>query len=275
MTAQLRPTPAEAYQDYFGAAIFEPMARKLLAYAPPEAGDRVLDVACGTGIVARLAAAITGPTGHVTGVDINPGMIAVATTQPGPDGVPIEYVQDDALALALPDASYDVVYCQHGVQFFPDRPAGLREMRRVLRDGGRVAIAVWHGLDRHPLYAALTDAELPHLTAFGVKVTRADLVAPFSLGDRDLLASLLSDAGFRHVEIVTRSIDARFATPDHFVERLEYAYAAVVPQFAEDPDLFAQYLTHINEETRAIVQRHRDGAWVVVPMHSHVAVAHA
>lgn len=275
MTAKLQPTPAGAYQDFFAPAIFEPMAGELITSVPPNAGDRVLDVACGTGIVARRAAEIVGQAGRVTGVDINPGMIAVARAQQGPGGVPIQYVHGDALALDLPDGAYDVAYCQHGVQFFPDRSAGLREMRRVLSDGGRVAIAVWQGLDRHPLYAALTDAELPHLTAFGVNVTRADLVAPFSLGDRDLLASLLSDAGFRRIEIVARSIEARFATPDRFVERLEYAYAAVVPQFAEDPDLFAAYLARIDEETKEIVEHHRHGDRVVVPMHALVAVAHA
>jgi SAM-dependent methyltransferase len=272
---QPRQTPAEAYQEYFAPAIFEPLASELVGVAPPRAGDRVLDVACGTGVVTRRAAAIVGPTGRVVGVDINPGMVAVAQSQPGVDSVAIEYRQGDAQALDLPNGSYDVVYCQQGVQFLPDRAAGLREMRRVLRNGGRVAIAVWHGLDRHPLYAALTEAELPHLNRFGVEVTRGDLVAPFSLGDRDELAALLAGAGLRDIEIVSRTIEARFATPDRFVERLEYAYAAVVPVFAADPAAFADYLAAIDRETKSAVERCREGEWVVVPMHTHIAVARA
>lgn len=270
---QLRPTPAEAYQDYFVPAIFEPLADVLFGCVSPQAGDRVLDLACGTGVVARRAAAIAGTSGQVVGVDINPGMVAVARSQPAADGAAIDYRQGDAQALDLPDASYDLAYCQQGLQFLPDRMAGLRELRRVLAGGGQVAMAVWQELDQHPLYAALTEAELPHLTALGAGVTRDDLVAPFSLGGRDELASLLAGAGFRDIEIVARTIEARFATPDRFVERLEYAYAAVVPLFAEDPAAFAEYLANIRQDTKPIVDRYRDGEWIVVPMHTHIAAA--
>jgi SAM-dependent methyltransferase len=269
-----RPTPAEEYQNYFAPAIFDPLARELLAFAPPRPGDRVLDVACGTGIVARAAAAAVGPSGQVVGVDVNPGMIDVATAQPGHDGVPIQFRQGDATALDLPDRSYDLVYCQQGLQFFANRPAALGHMHRVLDGGGRLAVAVWHGLDRHPLLAAVSEAELPHLSSFGVSVTREDLVAPFSLGDRNEVESLLADAGFRGIEFVSRTIETRFAA-DRFIERMEYAYAAVVPQFVADPDLFAAYLERISRDTTAIVERYRHDDWVVAPMHTHLAVAHA
>jgi SAM-dependent methyltransferase len=163
--------------------------------------------------------------------------------------------------------------CQQGLQFFPDRLAGTRELRRVIRDGGRAVVAVWQGLDRHPLYAALAEAEAPHLAAHGVEVSHEELVQPFSLGDPDVLRDLLSEGGFRGVEVVECSIAARFPDADRFVERIENAYAAVVPAFMDDPDAFASYLAGINRETKEIVEEYRDGEHVVVPMHANIAVA--
>ena len=275
MMQDQKVTPAQAYEDYFGPAIFEPLTQVLLEYAPPQPGERVLDLACGTGIVTRRVAPMVGAGGRVVGVDINPGMIEVAQAQPAPEGAPIEWRQGDALTLDLPDGAFDVVLLQQGLQFFSDRPEGLLQMRRVLADGGRVVLAVWQGFDRHPLYEALADAEVPYLNELGVNVTRAEVAAAFSLGDADELRTLLTDVGFRDIEIASRSIEARFATPDRFVERMEFAYAAVVPQFVEDPDALAAYLEKIGRETKAIVERYRVGDFIVASMHTHIAVAHA
>jgi ubiquinone/menaquinone biosynthesis C-methylase UbiE len=267
------PTPAHAYQAYFGPAIFEPLADQVVACATPAPGDRVVDVACGTGILTRRLAAAAGAAGRVVGVDVNPGMIAVARELPAGPGAAVEYRHGDGTALDLPDASFDAVYCQQGLQFFPDRAAGAREMRRLVVAGGRAVVAAWRGLDHHPLYAALADAEEPHLTELGVEVTRAELEAPFSLGDADQLAGLLQDAGFGRVAIRSVSVEARFADADRFVERMEFAYAAVIPQFVEDADAFASYLDTIGRVTQGIVESHRRGDEVVVPMHAHVAIA--
>ena len=99
----------------------------------------MLDVACGTGTVARLAAARVGSAGAVTGVDLTPGMLAVARRIEA-EGAPIDWQEASADRLPLPDASADVALCSLGLQFFPDRPAALREMRRVLIPGGRLAV---------------------------------------------------------------------------------------------------------------------------------------
>jgi hypothetical protein len=141
-----------------------------------------------------------------------------------------------------------------------------------VRDGGRAVVAVWKGIDRHPLYAALADAEEPHLAALGVSLSREELIAPFMLGDADDLRDLLTRAGFADVELTTDSIAARFDA-DRFVERLEYAYAAVVPAFAQDPEAFQAYLERIAADTKDVVERHRAGDEVVVPMHANIAVA--
>ncbi|MFA9431865.1 class I SAM-dependent methyltransferase [Egicoccus sp. AB-alg2] len=266
-------TPAHTYDDYYGPAIFGPLGRALLAFAPPSPGDRVLDVACGTGIVTRRLAAAVGPGGEVTGIDLNPAMLAVARERTTATAATVAYRQGDATTLDLPDRSVDRVYCQQGLQFFPDRLAAVREMRRVLVDGGRVALAVWQGLERHSFFAALARAEAPHLAAHGLPVETEDLVAPFTFGDAAALTGLLREAGLRVHDVATHTVTARFVTPERFVERLEHAYAAVVPKFDEDPDLFADYLAAIEEETRALVEEYRVGDHVVVPMHTNLVVA--
>jgi len=106
-------------------------------------GERVLDLACGTGVVTRIAAQRVGPQGRVTGVDLNTGMISVARSLPAPDGGPVEWLEGSALAIPLPDASVNVVLCQQGLQFFLDKALALLEMRRVLDRGGRLALSVW------------------------------------------------------------------------------------------------------------------------------------
>jgi ubiquinone/menaquinone biosynthesis C-methylase UbiE len=144
----------------------------LLEYAAPQPGERVLDVACGTGSVARHAAPLVGADGKVIGLDLNPGMLAVARALPAPPGATIEWLEGNATSLALPDDAFELVLCQQGLQFFPDRGAALREMRRVLAEGGRVAISVWQALPRHPVYEALFEATAPHL---GANIAAIDL----------------------------------------------------------------------------------------------------
>lgn len=270
--ATVNVTPAQAYQAYFGPSIFEPLSERVIAIARPEPGDAVLDVACGTGILTRRLARSAGSAGRVVGIDLNPAMIDVARTQKTA-GAPVEYRRGDGTALDEPDATFDAVYCQQGLQFFRDPSAGAREMRRVLRSGGRAVVATWRSLAHHPLFAALVDAEAPHLRAFGVDITRAELEAPFSLGGADDLAALLRGAGFEDVEVPSVSIEARFADADHFVERMEYAYAAVIPEFIENPASFAAYLKAIASDTKDMIAAYREGDTIVVPMHANVAVA--
>ena len=134
---QVSGNAPQAYERYMVPTLFTPWAQELLARAALHAGERVLDVACGTGIVARLAAQRVGPSGYVMGVDLNAAMIETARTQTPPAGAPVEWREGDAHALPCADATFDVVCCQQGLQFFPDKPHALREMHRVLGPGGR------------------------------------------------------------------------------------------------------------------------------------------
>jgi ubiquinone/menaquinone biosynthesis C-methylase UbiE len=137
----------------------------------------------------------------VVGLDINPAMLAIARALPAPAGATIAWQEGNAIRLDLPDEAFELVLCQQGLQFFPDRAAALREMRRVLTAGGRVVISVWQALQRHPVYEALFHATARHLGA-----TIAIVDVSFSLGDADELQTLLSDAGFQRIEITPRSL---------------------------------------------------------------------
>ncbi len=205
-------TRAEIYERYLVPALFGPFAHDLLTRVGLQPGERVLDVACGTGVVARLAAERVGAGGAVVGLDLNPGMLAVAQSQP--DGRAVAWLLGSALALPFADQSFDVVLCQQGVQFFPDPLAGLREIRWVLRPGGRAALSVWGPIDHCPAYAALARVLARHVGP------AAAALPPFALSDRGALQRLLHSAGFRDVAatVVVRTV--RFPSAAAFVSQV-------------------------------------------------------
>ncbi len=201
---------ANAYEALFVPALFRQWAPRVVAAAKIAPGERVLDVACGTGILAREAAATTGPRGSVAGLDPGPGMLAVAERlAPG-----IEWRRGTAESLPFPDDSFDAVVSQFGLMFFEDKRRALREMHRVLRPGGRLAVAVWDALDRISAYA--TEVELLDRIA-GAPAADA-LRAPFVLGDREILEALFAEAGVAPVDVETRPGTARFPSIRTMVE---------------------------------------------------------
>jgi SAM-dependent methyltransferase len=174
------------------------------------AGDRVLDVACGTGVVAREAALRLGGEGFVAGVDANPGMLAVAKRL----APTIEWREGVAESLPYEAGSFDAVVCQFGLMFFQDRAGALREMKRVLTPGGRIAVAVWECLDNSEAYPI----EVALLERIAGKRAAEALRAPFVLGDREELTTLFHDAGIDSVAIVTHNGTARFPSIRTMVE---------------------------------------------------------
>src|SRR5262245_66515389 len=118
MSEQQSPNPAEVYEQYFGPALIIPWARAFLEYAAPQTGERVLDVACGTGIVTRHVAPMVGSAGTVVGLDISPAMLTVAHSIPAPGGAKIENREGDTLTLAIPDCAFRLVYCHQALHFF-------------------------------------------------------------------------------------------------------------------------------------------------------------
>lgn len=259
--------PAVAYEGFFVPAMFAPLASVLVRRANPRPGERLLDIACGTGIVARTVAPIVGDGGRVVGLDLSPDMLAVARSVSASQGLPVEWHEGRAEALPFADGSFDLVLCQQGLQFVPDKAAALAEVRRVLVGGGRVALAVWQGLDRHPFWTDIDTAILKHLRS-------PALQAPFSLGDAETLRALLTDAGFEDVATEPVSITARFRDPGRFVTLQVSASAAAIPALQHlSPQAREELAAAVRADMEPTIGNHLVEDHLEVPMHALVARA--
>lgn len=209
VAGQLTENAAEIYQRFFVPALFADWPRQVLDAVEARPGERVLDVACGTGVLARAAAERVGPKGVVVGVDINDNMLEVARAlQPA-----ISWQSAAAESLPYTAGSFDRVVSQFGLMFFQHPVEAIREMCRVSRVGGRICIAVWAALEETPGYQAMA-ALLTRL--FGAEL--ADSIAvPYSLGDRRRLASLFSRAGVAPLSIDTLPGKARFDSLEEWI----------------------------------------------------------
>lgn len=203
---QLDGSAPELYERYLVPAVTAVWAADLIERAGLQAGQRVLDVACGSGIVTRLAAAQVGGTGRVAGLDINDGMLEMARSLQQDTGAPIEWHHANVIAMPLPDGAFDVVLCQLGLQFFADRPPALREMHRVLVPGGRLALNVYSPIERNPAAHALADGLDRHLAPTASVAKRAE----HALDDPETVRSLVAGAGFGDLEIHTVAKVVRF-----------------------------------------------------------------
>jgi ubiquinone/menaquinone biosynthesis C-methylase UbiE len=205
------------YDEFLVPAIFGPFAEDLLDVARLEPGMRVLDVACGTGAVTRAAARRVGPDGRVVGIDAAGGMIAVAEEHASDErAAPIEYLDGAAEELPVPDGSFDVLVCQQGLQFFPDRLAALRSMRAALAPDGRAAVATWTAIEEAKGWTAVADALGLHL---GWRAA-ARMLSPFSLASPRELRRLLEQAGFAAVELRQQTRTATFAPRSAFARTM-------------------------------------------------------
>jgi SAM-dependent methyltransferase len=209
LKGQVTRSAAEIYDEFFVPALFQEWAPRMADAARIWRGQTVLDVACGTGVLAREAAKRAEPGGSVSGLDRNERMLAVAR-RAAPD---IEWRLGRAESLPFADHTFDTVVSQFGLMFFEDRVTALWEMWRVLRPGGRLAVAVWGPLDDTPGYAAMV-ALLQRL--FGDRIADA-LRAPFLLGDPEALRSLFTQAGIPKVAVRTLDGTARYPSIESWV----------------------------------------------------------
>ena len=201
---KLRSKPAEVYDRQFVPALFAHWGPIVADAAGVKTGDRVLDVACGTGAATLAAAEEVSPSGHVVGLDANPEMLAVARRKP----TQIEWMEGMAEALPLPDNSFDAVISQFGFMFFDDKAGALGEMMRVLRPGGGMAVAVCDAVEKSPGYSAFAKL-LDRL--FGKQVGDA-FRAPFVLGDADRLQAICREAGITDAKVKQHHETVRFGS---------------------------------------------------------------
>jgi ubiquinone/menaquinone biosynthesis C-methylase UbiE len=264
----VQPNPAEIYERHFVPPLMVPCAEELLKRVPPRPGERVLDVACGTGIVARRAAPLVGATGSIVGVDINPAMLEVARSLPTATGATITWQVGNGIELPSPDSAFDLVFCQQGLQFMPNRQAAVNEMHRVLAAGGRVGIAVWQGADQQTFFKTFGEIIDRHV---GSSVSGL----PLSLGSAEELRNLLELAGFTRVSIESVTFTARIPSPDTFVRLSVLGAAAVLPEFGKMDDAAkSDLIDAVRIDSADLIQTYRDGDAIAYPMAANIACAY-
>jgi ubiquinone/menaquinone biosynthesis C-methylase UbiE len=198
------------YEKYFVPAIGAPVAHDLIEAASLRPGERVLDVACGTGVVTRLAAERVGDGGVVAGLDVNAAMLDVAREH-APSGVSIDWYETSAEAIPLSDEAFDVVLCQMGLQFVPNKLQALAEMRRVLQPGGRILLNLPGPTP--PLFVELANALSEHVAPQCAGFVHA----VFALHDGTELKTMMTEAGLSQIEIHRATKTLHLPPPHDFL----------------------------------------------------------
>lgn len=207
---QVAGDAAEVYERLFVPAIFQEWAPRVGELTGLKPGDKALDVATGTGVVARDLVNRVGAQGKVTGLDLNPGMLEVA----GKIEPKVEWVKGDAGDLPFEDGTFDAVTSNYGLMFFPDQAKALEEMYRTLAPGGKMVVAVWGSIEKVPVYAELSDITQRHAGQ-----TAGDIIrSPFSLGDKQELEALVKKAGLDHAQIMTQEGPFKFPSLSKMIE---------------------------------------------------------
>lgn len=262
---QLEGNAPLAYDTHIVDVFLQEYSRRLVEVAAIKPGDRVLDVACGTGVVTRLAANKVGSAGQVVGFDLNAGMLTRARAS-RETAAAIEWRVGSATDMPFVDATFDCVTCQHGLQFIPDKAAALSEMHRVLADRGRTVISVWRSIEHCPWQAAIADAVERNVGS----EQAAQIRSAFSFGDADQLQQVIVAAGFRGVEIRIDRETIRHASIAEYVP----GYISATPVAAAVAGLDKKAQAKITADVRDALAAYRVGDGLAAPIEAHVAIGH-
>jgi SAM-dependent methyltransferase len=256
---QISTDAAEVYESCFVPAIFGAWAAPVADAARIKTGDNVLDVGCGTGVLAREALRRVGPDGHVVGLDLNEGMLAVAArTEPR-----AEWRRGDAVSLPFEDATFDVVVSQFALMYFADRVASLREMWRSLAPGGHLAIATWADIAHARGYQILADIALRQCGREAADL----LAAPFVLGNQDEVALLVAGSGISGATVTFHEGSIRFPSITEFI-RVEVKGSPLADMLSDD----AMHSLAEEAET-ALVEYVVASGEIIMPMGAHITTA--
>lgn len=263
----LETTAAEAYEKYILPTFMLQMGKDAVDIAVPHPGERVLDVACGTGLVARLVASRIAPGGSLDCLDFDPAMIAVARSLVDcPPDVKMSWHCASALTMPFDDQSFDLVLCLQGLQFMPDFAAALGEMRRVARSGARLIVTVWSAIER---------CKGHHLVLRGLERRNVDpspMLKAFALSDPEKLVALAGGAGFNSAAV--RAIAGRvpFRSARDFVEALAAGAVAARHALARLPEnQHAEFFDEMEREFRPYIE----GDGIATPFEQLLLVARA
>jgi SAM-dependent methyltransferase len=198
------------YEALFVPALFSPWTWHLVEGAGIDEGSHVLDIACGSGVLARQALSKTGGSGRIVGIDPAPGMIAAAMElEPN-----IEWVLGSAEKMEFDDSGFDSIVSQFGMMFFKDRNVAASEIFRVMKPGGRLAVAVWNSIENNPAYGdiiAVLDEEVSTAAGDALRL-------PYSLGDSEEVTGIFDHAGFTDLSVETKTEQATFPSSRTMVE---------------------------------------------------------
>ena len=262
---QLKGSAPQQYERANVPRILIPHTIRVFEHVTLQAGARVLDAACGTGIVTRIAVEQFHNLASIVGIDINPGMLEVARIHTPITDTPIEWREGDVCALPFPDDSFEVVLCQQSMQFIPDKLRALQEMRRVLMPSGRLVFTAWS--EPFPINAALAEVLKRHVNA----ETATSCLAPFAWGasGRDPIRELVSEAGFRDIEMeVIVSTICMPASADSVIEHIKFV-GSRSPYVAE----IDEAMSTLEQEVSAALQTYRMGNDFIMPATSHLVQA--
>lgn len=253
----------QMYERWLVGPLFRPWAEVTFEEVKLSPGHRVLDIACGTGIVARVAKERLGAIGYVAGIDISPDMLAVARTV-APD---IDWREGNASALPLRDGEqFDVVVCQQGLQFFPDKPAAVAEMRRVLARSGTLAVATWRSDEEIPFFRELRRVAERHLGPVADQ--------RYGYGQAGPIEGLLRNAGFSEVRTKTISRTIRFEEGEPF---LRLNTMALVGMSAAGKSLDNQERERVIEaimnDSAPVARSYSDGTGLAFELSTNLAAA--
>lgn len=262
---QLEGNAPLAYDTHIVDVFLQDYSRRLVEVAAIKPGDRVLDVACGTGVVTRLVANKIGSAGQVVGFDLNAGMLARARAS-RETAAAIEWRLGNATDMPFADATFDCVICQHGLQFIPNKAAAVSEMHRVLADRGRIVVSVWRSIEHCPWQAAIADAVERNMGS----EQAAQIRSAFSFGDADQLQQVIVAAGFRGVEIRIERETIRHASMAEYVP----GYISATPVAAAVAGLDKEAQAKITTDVRDALAAYRVGDGLAAPIEAHVAIGH-
>lgn len=260
--------PAEAYEAFMVRCRFLPWAGELLDRVELFPKMRLLDCACGTGIVARVAASRLHGNGQFVGIDMNPSMIEIATRKAAEEDAVIEWRVGKAEALPFPDRSFDLVTVQQGLQFFPDKLAAMRECYRVLAPGGTLAIGIWSSLEKQGIQQDYAEA-IERVSG------SASMHASYGTVSEASLRDLLISAGFSDVSIEEVTIELSYDDRRSFVELMVEGTSIGVPTMhGRDDDERTRLTGEVESDMQKALARYSVGNSIVTPSTAFLALAH-
>ena len=262
---QLEATGAGAYEKYLVAKLFTSLADDTLAHVGLKPTDRLLDAACGTGIVARRAAPIIGQQGTIFGYDLNDSMLQAAILTSADLDTYIEWKQGNLVDMPYADESFDVIVCQQALQFLPSPVDALREMRRVLDQNGRIALSVWRSINFHVGYKVFSEL----LDQYVGQNTGMMMRSPFPNWTIEHLRGLMEEAGFQDIHININIRNVRYDSPAAFLREEEESSPLAATISAINAEIRTAFVSDIASQ----LSDYADDDGLIFPLEAYLVTA--